>query len=54
MPVPMLATGIATAAAVVVYAGWKRFVKSAQEQRAQDRVTERLDSIAVRPAAGRS
>ena len=50
MEVAVLATGIAAAAAVV-YAGAKKLVRSAQEQRDQDRVTERLDSIAVRSAA---
>ncbi len=53
MEAAILATGIATAAAAV-YAGMKRFSKFAQEQREQDRLTERLDSIAVRQMVERS
>lgn len=51
MPVAILVTGIASAAAAVAYAGMKKIEKSAQARRENERLSERLNSIALKPAS---
>lgn len=54
VPVAILVTGIASTAAAVAYVGKKKIEKWAQARRESERLSERLDSIALKPASERS